>query len=119
MPPSNCDKRCTGNGTRFCGGSFHLNIYQNIREKINSIETLIHITGSISTKEFFNNDIASKNGVIYSNFKNESERDIKTLLESNLLVTDAFVSIDTVIQDQHSQNARIEFVAICKVRLHK
>ena len=114
--PSNCDKRCTGNETQFCGGSFRLNIYQNIREKIHPIETLVHITGSISTNEFFSNDIASKNSVIYKNFKNESKRDIETLLESNRLVIDAFVSIDTVIQAQNSQNALIEFIAVCKAR---
>ena len=53
--------------------------------------SLVHITGFISVTQSNYNEMESKRNIIHQKFKNETERDIKVLLEFNPLIYDAKV----------------------------
>ena len=87
---------------------------------------LVHITGFISITQSNGNEIASKRNIIYQNFKNETERDIKVLLEFNPLVFDAKVSLVGFTVTEPSKRRKrstpkiiVEFIAVCFVKVTK
>ena len=118
--PSNCNKRCDGNKTQFCGGSWRMNIFTTNAPDY----PLIHITGSILPTQIYNDDITDKNMSFYTNFKKVTKKEIETLLESNPLIVDAFVSELDVEKPEDSKRRKrsikeviVDFTAVCSVRV--
>lgn len=150
---SHCNKRCQGDRTQFCGNNWRFNIFRHIdttkvstanqttdfkstsfaQTTISSTTTttttttphfsLLHISGSISTNRAFSDDFLSKNNENYTNLKNVTEIEIKSILESNHLVENAFVSVTGIItanlnrQKRSTENAVVEFISTCSVRV--
>ena len=85
---------------------------------------LIHITGSISPTQIYNDDLTDKSTLFYENFRKVMKKDIQTLLESNPLVVHAFVS-DLKIEGTETSKRRkrstlkvfTDFTAVCSVRV--
>lgn len=118
--PSNCNKRCDGNETQFCGGSWRMNIFTTTAPDY----PLIHITGSILPTQIYNDDITNKNMTFYTNFKKVTKKEIETLLESNPLIVDAFVSDIDLEKPEASKSLKrsikeviVDFTAVCSVRV--
>ena len=81
-------------------------------------DPIIHINGSISTKEFIAEDFDSDE----ENFEDEIKREIKKLLVSNAMVTNALVSVDKMEKivspnrkKRSSENFVIGFNAACSL----
>ena len=81
---------------------------------------IVHIAGSMSTSKLYNENIASKWEIV----KDRTEKDIQRLLESNILVVDAEVSVTQIEQNgafnlrkRSTQTLRIEFIAICALQV--
>ena len=118
--PSNCNKRCDGDETQFCGGSWRMNVFTTTAPDY----PLIHITGSISPTQQYNDDITDKNMPFQKNFKKVAKKDIERLLESNSLVVDASLSDLNLVETEASKRRKqsikkviIDFTAVCTVRV--
>ena len=78
--------------------------------------SIIHVTGSISTKELLTEDFESEH------FHDDIKKEIQKLLESNTMVVDALVSITDLEktvplnrQKRSTINAIIRFTAVCSL----
>ena len=83
---------------------------------------LLHIEGSIQTKQIYNEDFKSKNNLRYKNFKNNIELEMEWLLKSTSQIETAKVSVidiknaDPDFQRSTSASAAVYFVSICSFR---
>ena len=83
---------------------------------------LLHIEGSIQTKQIYNEDFKSKNNLRYKNFKNNIELEMEWLLKSISQIETAKVSVidiknaDPDFQRSTSASAAVYFVSICSFR---
>ena len=101
-----------------------MNITGDTTTPIASNYSLLHITGSISVTQSNYNEMESKRNIIYQNFKNETERDIKVLLEFNPLVFDAKVSLVEVTETSKRRKRStpkiiVKFIAVCLIKVTK
>ena len=131
--PSECNKRCSGNEIQFCGNNWRLNVFQNFELTASTTTStttptttpttttvepkvsLVHITGSIQTNQDYTENFASTKNREYINFKNITEFEIKSILETNSFVVNAVEPR----QKRSTGKALAEFISTCSYQVPK
>ena len=87
--------------------------------------SLVHITGSIQTNQPYTENFSSKKSEDYTNFKNVTENEIESILESDSFVVNAVVSVTDIIhsfsnrQKRSTGKAIAKFISTCSYRVPK
>ena len=87
--------------------------------------SLVHITGSIQTNQDYTENFASTKNREYINFKNITEFEIKSILETNSFVVNAVVSVTDIVpslsnrQKRSTGKALAKFISTCSYQVPK